>query len=208
MAPHPYRQTLVWPKTAEVRAFVFAFHTLGSIVSSSCLCESAGSLLKHFARGNADTKRFVERALLKFAGIAGDGTDGLILLRAWLETVPSPEKLVFMGRNMKAYNKKVAQFPLGEGSKTLHNMRKAAGSKSERSARWSASRLRRIPRVAAKVLATRLRASLHRWARTASQKGSPNFSSLKSSPNFVVPRTRVRKSKEKSAGKVWATSDT
>eukprot|EP00439_Symbiodinium_sp_Y106_P077596 s78_g16.t1 len=156
------------PKDVDVRAFFYTFHALGSIVSSSCLCESAGSLLKHFSRGNPDTKRIVERTILRLAAVSGDGTDDAIILRTWLETVASPDKLNFIGSSMKAYNKNLERWPLGQGSKTIHSMRKAALNKKGSKMQWTVKRVKKIPRVAAKVLQiARLKASLHRWARAA-----------------------------------------
>ncbi|CAE7787680.1 unnamed protein product [Symbiodinium sp. CCMP2592] len=156
------------PKDVDVRAFFYTFHSLGSIVSSSCLCESAGSLLKHFSRGNPDTRRIVERTILRLAAVSGDGTDDAIILRTWLETVASPDKLNFIGSSMKAYNKNLERWPLGQGSKTIHGMRKAALNKKGSKTQWTVKRVKKIPRVAAKVLqVARLKASLHRWARAA-----------------------------------------
>ena len=107
---------------------------MGSIVSSSCLCESAGSLLKRFSTANVATKQILDRTVLKFAGLSGEGHDDSFIVRCWLETVASPGDLEFFYRDRKSRSQ---QFPLGNGSKTLHKLRKLRMAQT----RWTAARL-------------------------------------------------------------------
>lgn len=146
-------------------ALFFIFHCMGSIVSSSCLCESAGSLLKRFSTANVATKQILDRTVLKFAGLSGEGHDDSFILRCWLETVASPGDLEFFYRDHK---RRSQQFPLGNGSKTLHKLRKLRLAQT----RWTAARLRRVPRVAKRRLKGGAPPSLARWRHSGVQKNA------------------------------------
>ena len=141
----------------NLKGIFWLYHCTGSIVSSSCLCESAGSLLKIYSRGGADTSRVVERTMLRYGRVAGDGSDDAFVLRAWLETAQSPEKLSFFFSNRERREKK---FSLGGGSKTLHQMR----ARLLKSRKWNSSRLRLIPSVAKRVLKSSRPVSVRQWA--------------------------------------------
>ena len=149
-------------------ALFFIFHCMGSIVSSSCLCESAGSLLKRFSTANVATKQILDRAVLKFAGLSGEGHDDSFILRCWLETVASPGDLEFFYRDRKSRSQ---QFPLGNGSKTLHKLWKLRMAQT----RWTAARLRRVPRVARRRLKGGAPPSLARRRNSGVQKNANRF---------------------------------
>ena len=130
----------------------------GSICSSSALCESAGSLLKMYQRGGADTDRVVERVLLRFADVRGDGTDDAFALRSWMETCPAPENLsLFFNKRQQRLRK----LPLRAGSKTLRNMRQKAQSKCK--VPWTMKRVPSICRVSQRVLKTKIPVSVRQW---------------------------------------------
>ena len=94
---------------------------------------------------NVATKQILDRTVLKFAGLSGEGHDDSFILRWSLETVASPGDLEFFYRDHKRRSQK---FPLGNGSKTLHKLRKLRLAQT----RWTAARLRRVPRVAKRRL--------------------------------------------------------
>jgi hypothetical protein len=49
----------------------------------------------HAAIAKADTARVVERTMLRYGGVRGDGGDDGFVLRAWLETVGGDAERLF-----------------------------------------------------------------------------------------------------------------
>eukprot|EP00973_Karenia_brevis_P059065 8223766-Karenia_brevis.AAC.1 len=91
--------------------------------ASEAAAESVGSLLKRYATAQSFSKlspqRVIEKAIMRYAGLAGDGSDDFFLLRCWAEYFGgvSSEDFNF---NFESKKKLQAKYPWGAGSKTLH----------------------------------------------------------------------------------------
>ena len=127
----------------------FVFHACGSILSSEAFCESLASQLKRFTKSGIRAGRAVEKCLL--SENEGAVTSAPFLLRAWAETSTS-FRCVRERRRERS-------FPLGGGSKTIHN------TLQRRRGAWTFEKVRSLSR-----LSTFKRRCVRAWERTASKK--------------------------------------
>ena len=102
------------------------FHFTGMFSISEAYAESVASLLKRYSpkvAARLGTDRIIEKAALRLAGVAGDGTDDVLILRAWADFFGSlqPDRFGFM-RKHKARSS--GNFPWGGGSMVLHRILK------------------------------------------------------------------------------------
>ncbi|CAE8649702.1 unnamed protein product, partial [Polarella glacialis] len=90
---------------------------------SECAAEGVGSILKFLAStSNLSPARVVGKTLMKFYGLAGDGSDDQFLERVWR----SMGKCSFNFAHARA---RQCRYRLGHGSKTLHRMLKASAAR-------------------------------------------------------------------------------
>ena len=120
------------------------FHFTGMFGISEAFAEPVASLLKRYSpkvAARLGTDRIIEKAALRLAGVAGDGTDDLVILRAWGEFFGGlqPDRFGFV-RKHKARSS--GHFPWGSGSLVLHRILK----RNQVSGRWRrAAELRHLP---------------------------------------------------------------
>jgi hypothetical protein len=120
------------------------FHFTGMFGISEAYAESVASLLKRYSpkvAARLGTDRIIEKAALRLAGVAGDGTDDLLILRAWADFFGGlqPDRFGFT-RKRKARSSD--KFPWGAGSLVLHRILK----QNEVSGRWRrAAAIRKLP---------------------------------------------------------------
>ena len=117
-------------------------HAMGSTQGSEAFCESIGSLLKLYGqkRRRVSAAKADEKTRLRLAGLKGDGTDDVFLQRIFAEMFGSAENIKLFYKNRAARERR---YPLGKGSKTLHNVR----LKAKTIRKWSWKRIRSIKRV-------------------------------------------------------------
>ena len=102
------------------------FHFYGMLGTSEAVPESVASMLKYFSPKSMSSllpTRVVEKVILKCAGIRGIGDDDMFIAKCWAEWFGStaPKDFTFDCSSSCARRKK---FPLGRGSKTIHNFLK------------------------------------------------------------------------------------
>lgn len=96
---------------------------------SECAAEGVGSILKFFAStSNLSPARVVGKTLMKFYGLAGDGSDDQFLERVWR----SMGKCSFNFAHARA---RQCRYRLGHGSKTLRRMLKASAARKVKKGR-------------------------------------------------------------------------
>ena len=123
------------------------FHFTGMFGISEAYAESVASLLKRYSprvAARLGTDRIIEKAALRLAGVAGDGTDDLLILRAWADFFGGlqPDRFGFV-RKRKA--RSLGNFPWGAGSLVLHRILK----RNQVSGRWRRASAIRQLRIAA-----------------------------------------------------------
>ncbi|CAE8695869.1 unnamed protein product, partial [Polarella glacialis] len=92
---------------------------------SECAAEGVGSILKFLAStSNLSPARVVGKTLMKFYGLAGDGSDDQFLERVWR----SMGKCSFNFAHARA---RQCRYRLGHGSKTLRRMLKASAARKD-----------------------------------------------------------------------------
>ena len=102
------------------------FHFTGMFSVSEAYAESVASILKRYSpkvAARLGTDRIVEKAVLRLAGVAGDGTDDLLILRAWADFFGGLQPDVF-GFMRKGKARSAGNFPWGGGSLVLHRILK------------------------------------------------------------------------------------
>ncbi|CAE8627628.1 unnamed protein product [Polarella glacialis] len=105
------------------------FHYTGSFGESECAAEGVGSILKFLAStSNLSPARVVGKTLMKFYGLAGDGSDDQFLERVWR----SMGKCSFNFAHARA---RQCRYRLGHGSKTLRRMLKASAARKVKKGR-------------------------------------------------------------------------
>ena len=131
---------------AGLEAAFALYHFTGMMGLSEASAESIASLLKRYspkAASRLGTDRIIEKTMLRVAGVAGDGSDDLLLLRAWADFFGGlePDRFSF---DRICSTRSSKHFPLGHGSIVLHHVLK----RSQRMLRWrSAHGLARLPRA-------------------------------------------------------------
>ena len=120
------------------------FHFTGMFGISEAYAESVASHLKRYSpkvAARLGTDRIVEKAALRLAGVAGDGRDDVLILRAWADFFGGlqPDRFGFL-RKHKARSS--GHFPWGGGSMVLHRI----VERNQVEKRWRrASALRLLP---------------------------------------------------------------
>ena len=133
-------------------AFVL-FHFMGMVGVSEAGAESIASLLKRYSPSVAsriNTERVIEKTIVASVGIKGLFTDDLFLLRCWVEYFGGMQHKRFSFRYEGAQSRRRAKrFPLGGGSKTIHNHLKRVQLEKRCNKSWKNyfSVLRSLPRL-------------------------------------------------------------
>lgn len=139
----------------------FLFHALGSVKVSEQLCESLASTLKMLAkdRPSAATESIVAKCMMRVAGLNGSADDDRFILRMWSEMVGAKnvDSVPFFVKQIK---QREAKFPLGKGSKTLHNYN--LKMRARKRIKFMAKNCRRVLRPRCGQTAT-----VHLWRRHA-----------------------------------------
>ena len=129
------------------------------------MCETVGSVLKYFAKDTrkANPDAVSAKTMMRLAGLEGQGPDDLFILRLWSE-IAGPDGIDSLRFHCSERFKKqrLKRWPLGKGSKTLHNF--ALAVRKKRPLNFRAKHTRR-----ALALPTGDRFSVSVWRRGAPQ---------------------------------------
>ena len=99
------------------------FHFTGMLGVSEAFAEPVASTLKRYSpiQGDLATERMIERTILAREGVAGEGSDDLLILRSWAEYFGGMRKEVFSFQKKDRRSKLACrQAPLGRGCAPLH----------------------------------------------------------------------------------------
>ena len=124
------------------------FHFTGMLGVSEARAESVASILKHYspkACSRLGTERIIEKTTLRCSGVAGDGSDDLLLLRAWTEYFGGLESQRF-SFDYRDARKRMRNYPRGGGSSVIHHVLKR---RQQEGREWQRSCpvLRQMPRI-------------------------------------------------------------